>query len=253
MVIKLKRYLLFTLLGLSFGFLNYLYFGGWWNSAVETILIIFISFLIWNKDFLKRTGLQLDFKTVIKSVILAVFISICSLLIIKYLARQNNIRILFTNWREYFHDIFYILNEEIVVGALLLFALVNKGKIKPIIASIGLAFIFSLIHFIFYKWLMIERGIIGVPALFTLFCVGLIRNNLILQTGHIGYSWALHFGWMVIMFGSWHVYADTNLRVTEPVRFNTYLGSMEMLLISTILAGLSLFYFIKKHSPQHAV
>ena len=155
----------------------------------------------------------------------------------------------FTNWRNYYHDIFYILNEEIVIGAMLLFSLVNQRKIRPIIASIGLAVFFSLIHFVFYKWMMRDRGILEITTLLTLFCVGFVRNSLILWTGHIGYSWALHFGWMVIMFGSMHIDLNTNLRVAEPNRFNLYLGSIEMLIISIIIAGLSFVYWLKKVQP----
>ena len=80
-----------------------------------------------------------------------------------------------------------------------------------------------------------------------------MRNSLILQTGHIGYSWALHFGWMVVMFGSKHIDLNSNLRVTEPERFNLYLGSIEMLGISIVLAGLSLTYWIKKYKSQHHI
>lgn len=171
----------------------------------------------------------------------------------KYIANKHNVQIRFTNWRNYYHDIFYILNEEIVIGAILLFALVEKRKIKPIIASVGLAVFFALIHFAFYKWIFNDKGIIGISTLTTLFLVGFVRNSLIFQSGHIGYSWALHFGWMVVMFGSMHIDSNTNLIVTEPERFNLYLGSIEMLTVSIIIAGLSLIYWIKKYSPQHAV
>ncbi|KAF5048585.1 hypothetical protein DSECCO2_448560 [anaerobic digester metagenome] len=34
--------------------------------------------------------------------------------------------------RGYYHDMFYIINEEIVIGSILLFALVNKRKVRPI-------------------------------------------------------------------------------------------------------------------------
>lgn len=251
MIIRLKRPILFSLLGLSYGFSSYYYFGGWWNSSVGSLLILFFSFLIWNKDFLKHIGLQLDLKTIAKSILLAGGVTVCALLIMNYIANKHNVQIRLTNWRNYYHDIFYILNEEIVIGAILLFALVKKRKIRPIIASIGLAVGFALIHFVFYMWIFNVKGIIEVSTLITLFLVGFIRNNLIFQTGHIGYSWALHFGWMLIMFGSMHIDLNSNLSVTEPDRFNLYLGSLEMLIISIIGAGLSLIYWIKKYNPQH--
>ncbi len=249
MILRLKRTILFSFLGLSYGFFSYYFFGGWWNSSVGSVLIILFSYLIWDKDFLKHIGLQLDLKTIAKSIILAGIIAISALLIMKYIAVKHNVTISYTNWKDYYHDIFYILNEEIVIGSILLFALVNKRKIQPFIASVGLAIFFALIHFVFYKWLFRDRGILGVTTLTTLFLVGFVRNSLILQTGHIGYSWALHFGWMVVMFGSKHIDLNTNLRVTESERFNLYLGSIEVLVISTIIAGLSLAYWIKKVQP----
>jgi len=246
-----RRITLFSLLGLSYGLFSYYIFGGWWNSSVGSVLIILFSYLIWKKDFPRHIGLQFDLKTITKSIILVGIVTICALLIMIYIANKYNVQIGFTNWRNYFHDIFYILNEEIVIGAILLFALVNKLKIKPIIASVGLAVFFALMHFVFYMWIFNDRGIIGISTLTTLFLVGFVRNSLIFQTGHIGYSWALHFGWMVVMFGSMHIDSNTNLNVTEPERFNLYLGSIEMLVISIIIAGLSLIYWIKKYSPQH--
>ena len=249
MILRLKRAILFSLLGLSYGFFSYYFFGGWWNSSVGTLLIILFSYLIWDKDFLKQIGLQLDLKTIAKSIILAGIIAICALLLMKYIAFKHNVKISYTNWRDYYHDVFYILNEEIVIGSILLFALVNKRNIRPIIASVGLAIFFALIHFVFYKWIFRDRGILRISTLTTLFLVGFVRNSLILQTGHIGYSWALHFGWMIVMFGSMHIDLNTNLTITESERFNLYLGSIEMLIISTIIAGLSLAYWIKKVQP----
>lgn len=76
--------------------------------------------------------------------------------------------------------------------------------------------------------------------------MGFVKNFLIIQTGHIGYSWALHFGWIAIMFGSSHTYLKTNMYVTESESFNLYLGSTEMLIISVIMAGFILAYWIKK-------
>ncbi|MDX2413864.1 MAG: hypothetical protein QNK33_01620 [Bacteroidales bacterium] len=252
MIARLNKNLLFTLLVTLYFLFSYYIFDGWWYSSIGSILIIFLSSLIWGKGFLKQIGLQLNLLTIAKAIILATIVTTCALLVMRYIGNMSNIRIDYTNWRNYYHDIFYILNEEIVIGAILLFAIVNKWKVKPIVACLLLAVFFSLIHFIFYRWIFLERGIIGIPTLITLFLVGFARNSLILLTGHIGYSWALHFGWMVIMFGSMHTNVKTNLGVSETERFNLYLGSTEMLIISIIMAGIFLAYWIKKHMPQHA-
>jgi len=151
-------------------------------------------------------------------------------------------------WRYYYHDAFYTLNEEIVIGALILYFLIGKIKITPILSSIGLALFFSLIHFVFYKWLFTDKGIIHITALISLFLIGLARNNLILINGHIGYSWALHFGWIAIMFGSIHLNDNTHEAISELDRFNIYLGSKEILVISILLALISLFVWYKKNN-----
>ncbi|NOU17230.1 MAG: hypothetical protein HOO91_06690 [Bacteroidales bacterium] len=240
-----------SLLILSHVLLSYYFLGGWWISSIGSILIILFSYLIWKNDFLKVIGLTIDYKIVIKSIFLAGLVTICALLLMSYIAHKQNVIIQFRNWRDYYHDIFYILNEEIVLGAIILYFLVNKRKIKPIIASLGLAIVFSLIHFIFYKWIFNDRGIIEITTLLTLFLIGFVRNNLILYTGHIGYSWALHFGWMVVMFGSFHIYSDSMNPLSEPERFNTYLGSLEMLTLSLILALGSLI-FMKRNEKRYS-
>jgi hypothetical protein len=246
MSINLKRRLLRILLVSSYVLLSYIPVFGWWYSSIGTFFIVLFSYFLWDKNFLDRIGLLLDVKTIAKSVVLAGIVTVCALLVMRYIAARYHVQIRFTNWREYVHDVFYVLNEEIVIGAIVLFTLVNKRKVQPIIASFGLAIFFSLIHFVFYKWIFKDRGNIGMMTLLTLFFVGFVRNSLILQTGHIGYSWALHFGWMVVMFGSWHVIPEKNLSLGELTRFNTYLGSKEMLTISSVLAILSLIYWKRK-------
>jgi hypothetical protein len=242
-----KKRLLFALMGFSYLLLSYNYFGGWWNSSVGTVCILFFCYLIWGKNFLKFTGLQLDWGKIIKILGLTVVILISAYLVMGYIADKHHVVIKYTNWRNYYHDIFYILNEEIMLGALPLFAMVLR-KIKPIIASLTLAIAFALIHFVFYKWIFNDRGNLSILTLATLFLIGFVRNSIILHTGHIGYSWALHFGWMAVMFGSLHLDIQTNLWLKEPVRFNHYLGSMEMLVLSVILAGLCCVVWVKKQS-----
>ncbi|MFC0877129.1 type II CAAX prenyl endopeptidase Rce1 family protein [Saccharicrinis sp. FJH2] len=252
-VIRLsKKFTLFALLGLSYVFLSYNYFGGWWHSSIGTIAILTFSFFIWGNDFLGQTGLKMKPIIILKSLVAAIILTVVTYLIMKYIADKEEILIKFTNWKSYYHGVFYVLNEEIILGAMPLILLVQKWKLKPIIASVILALLFSVIHFVFYKWLFNDRGIIQVATLITLFFVGIIRNNLIIQTGHIGYSWALHFGWMAVMFGSAHQYVSDHLRVSEPDRFNIYLGSYELLIISGILVGLSIIYLMKNGTVHNS-
>lgn len=250
MILRLRIPLLFTLLILIYVLFSYSFLGDWLYSSIGSILIIFLSFLIWGNGFLEKVGLQLNLETFVKSIILVVIIAGCSFLIMKYIGNKNDIRIEYYNWRDYYHVMFYVLNEEIVLGAILLFTLVYKWKVRPIVASICLAVGFALIHYVFYRWVFIDRGILGISTLITLFLVGFVRNSLILYTGHIGYSWALHFGWIAIMFGSRHTNLNTNIYLSELESFNTYLGSTEMLVLSIILAGIFLPFWLRKYNPH---
>ena len=251
MILRLRNPLLFTLLILIYVLFSYSFLGDWLYSSIGTILIIFLSFLIWGNGFLEKVGLQLNLETFVKSIILVVIIAGCSFLIMKYIGKKNDIRIEYYNWRDYYHVMFYVLNEEIVLGAILLFTLVYKWKVRPIVASICLAVGFALFHYVFYRWVFADRGVLGISTLMTLFLVGIVRNSLILYTGHIGYSWALHFGWIAIMFGSRHTNLNTNMYLSELESFNTYLGSTQMLVLSIIIAGVFLVYWLRKYNPHH--
>lgn len=239
-----------SLLLCSYLAFSYYYFNGWWYSSIGTGLILVFSYLIWGKEFLKVVGLKLSIKTILKTILLAICTLVCSLLLIKYIGSRNDISILFTSLGNYYHDVFYILNEEIILGGIPIFLLVSKLKINPIKVSIGLALIFAIVHFAFYKWVFIDRGIIEFQTLFTLFLVGIVRNNLIIVNKHIGYSWALHFGWMVILFGFLPIWVETDTVVTEPERFNIFLGSTEMLIISIVLASISLMHLVRSQRPK---
>ena len=233
----------------SYLLLSYYALGGWWNSSAGTLLIILFSYLVWHKDYTANTGLKTGLKTVILSIALAAIVIFCSFMVMKHIAAGYNVTIQATTWKNYYHDIFYTLNEEIVLGAIILFWLTRRKKIRPLWASTGLALVFALIHFVFYKWIFLERGIIGVSALGTLFLIGFLRNSLILVTGHIGYSWALHFGWMAVMFGSNHLNRETGIALEDYEKFNVYLGSPIMVMITAVLAASALAYLIWK-KPQ---
>jgi len=225
---------------------SYYLFNGWWNSGIGTVLIVVTSYLFLKDKFLEEIGLKLKPSSFIISISLGAIAVIGSFLIMKYIADQAGKEIKYTDYGNYIHDIFYTLNEEIILGAVLLFGLVRRIKTHPLIISAGVAVIFSLIHFAFYKWIFLQKGIIAPETLLTLFLIGFFRNNLILKFRHIGYSWAFHFGWMAVMFGSYHYSINSLKPLSEPERFNLYLGSQEMFVIATILAMVSVVIFYEK-------
>lgn len=224
---------------------SYYYFDGWWYSSIGTFLILFFSFLLWKKKFPLVTGIRIRGITLIKVILLTAIILTVSYLLMNFSAGKKGISIAFSSVYNYYHDVFYIINEEIVYGAILLYFLIQKYKINKIVASIGLALVFSAGHFILYKWVFLQTGILSIKTLTVLFLIGILRNNLIILSKHIGYSWALHFGWMAVMFGSVPFWLESGEGLTEPERFNIFLGTNFMLFVSSFLAGLSIYYLAK--------
>ncbi len=244
---KFKKWAFFSLLIVTHLLLSYYYFGKWWNSSLGTLLIVGICYAIWRKEFLLFSGLKLKIKSSIFSVIFAGIIVFVSFWMMSQLASAVDVKIEFTGWKNAYHDVFYTLNEEIVFGSVVLFSLVRQQKVHPLMASLGLALVFSLAHFIFYKWVFLEKGILEISTMASLFFITVFRNNLILHTGHIAYSWALHFGWMVIMFGCQHINLQNKTGLSELTRFNLYLGSNAMVAVTLLLAVASLFFMNKNH------
>lgn len=246
MRIFLKIVFILLLISSHLGF-SYYYFDGWWYSSIGTVSILLFSYLVWKKEFLIVTGLKISLKTVLKVVVLAILIFFVSILIVRYIGSRIDVEFELNDPRTYFHIGFYVLNEEIVLGGITLYFLIKRLKINPLIASVGLALFFSLVHFVFYKWIFLQTGQVTFEALTTLILIGFVRNNLILQYRHIGYSWALHFGWSAVMLGSHSYWINTHSDLTEPERFNIFLGSIELLVISGILAVLSMIFMLRAH------
>jgi hypothetical protein len=243
---KTSAQLFLSLLIISYALFSYNFFNGWWYASVGTALIVLFSALLYKKNFIQIIGLKLPVRTIVKSLFLAMVVVAGAWFVMKYVGAKHGIVIKYSDWGCYFHIVFYTLNEEIVLGGILLYALTRKWEMRPLVASVLLAVFFSLVHFVFYRWIFNDRGFIEVSTLITLFFIGIVRNNIILNTGHIGYSWALHFGWMAVMFGSWHRYAGTENYLGELIRFNTYLGSVEMFILSGVLLLLSVYIWGRK-------
>ena len=162
------------------------------------------------------------------------------------MAGNHDISIRPHSWRSGFHIAFYVLNEEIVLGAVILFLMVKRLNLKAVSATIYLALFFALMHFVFYRWVFDDRGILEVSTLISLFMIGIFRNTLILYFDQIAYSWAFHFAWMLVMFGFDHTGGTHGESLAEFSRFNLYLGTWQMIIISSFLASAGILFLHKK-------
>lgn len=243
-----KKPVLILLIILTHLVFSYYFFNGWWCSGIGSVLMILLSYFLWKGKCLEQIGLKLTKRSFLFSIVMAGTVLLFSYYFLNHIAHNNGATILFTQWGYYIHDVFYSLNEEMLLGAMLLFYLIKRYKIHPLAISSLVALVFAMIHFIFYKWIFAEKGVIQPITLLTLFFIGFLRNNLIVIYKHIGFSWALHFGWVAIMLGSHHVFTANGVELGEPERFNLYLGSNKMLFISLLLALSSLFLYKHKRT-----
>jgi hypothetical protein len=221
--------------------LSYDFFGAWWYSAAGLVLILSLGFLAWKKDFLFMSGLNISWREMPFILLTTVGAAALSFFCLAWLSAEAGITISLNSLPSYIHNFFYIINEEIIVGALVLYFLNKKCGVQPFLSSAVLAAVAAIAHWVLYKWYFRNPGFLEITTVLTLFLVTFFKNNLIFRFSHIGYAWAFHFGWMSVMFGSLHHFTDNGRLVTDLEKFNLYLGSGLMLGISIVLALASVF------------
>jgi hypothetical protein len=236
-----------VVLFLSHLYLSYDYYAGWWYSAAGLFCIIALGTLAWGKEFFVMSGIRVPAKELPVVLSIAVGVTGLSVLILYSIGNGCGIKMVLNSAQSYFHNVFYIINEEVILGALILHFLHRRCALRPLASSLILALIIAFAHWVLYKWYFRNPGFLETSTLLTLFFVAFLKNNLILRFRHIGYAWALHFGWMSVMFGTLHFYADGKL-MTDLEKFNLYLGSGPVLIASIVLALSSLGLFISRES-----
>jgi len=213
---------------LSYLCLTYLPRFGWWIAMTGTGLIILFSYIAWPLDFKARLGIPIKAKQYVISTVLLIIFFAASYFLMDYIRTQHHLDFGIGSLPNFIHIFFYTLNEELILGGFILLFLQKKYyRTNPVFISISIAVVFSVMHYIFYRWVFQEaaQGILSHSTLISLMLVGIIRNNLILQTAHIGYSWALHFSWMAIMFGGSFYYPSGLIQLSQVERFNLFIGN----------------------------
>ena len=233
-------------------------YAGWWTPPVGSALILLLARLAWPKQWTKVVGLNIPRNQIGISLTVLCVVAIASSGIIAAIASSEGIA--FTPvWESktwglsLFHTVGQTLNEEIVLGALLLGAVKNRLKaIHPLVISATVALAFSLLHYAFYGLRppgLPNAGVLSTAALASLFAIGVVRNNCILSTGNVGYAWAIHMGWNAIFMNGTYTWPGSDISLAEPAMFDAILGNGYMVAISTALMALSLLLFAKKRAP----
>lgn len=239
---------------LSYLLFSYNVFSGCWYSGIGTLLIIFFAFLVWRQEFLFRIGIKINRTILFTSLLMVLILTAGGYGLMRSIANRVGVMIQYADWRNFIHDSFYTLNEEMILGAVLLGWFRDRFiKLHPPAVSVLVAILFAGLHYLFYRWIFTDRGILSLLTLSSLTMVGILRNNLILATGHVGFSWALHVSWIAVMFGTFHYHTDSLEGLLEYERFNLYLGSPLTFIIITALAMLSFSLYWSKLMPSKLV
>jgi len=237
-----------ALLVCGYPLLTYRLFGSWWVAMTGTLLIVGLARMAWPADWRQRTGLCIPRRAAL-AVLLAYLT--CAALAFGLISRAAASRdVAFSPvWElEGFgfaiaHSAAQTLNEEMVLGALLLNAVTVWWKRpRPILVSVSVAAAFALFHLAFYGLRpegAVNMGLLGAPALAALFGIGVLRSNLILGCRHLGYAWAIHFGWNTIFLNSAYVLGKQSLN--EPQMFDLVLG--HWMTVAVILTGAAMTTF----------
>ena len=238
-----------ALLVCGYPLLFYGLFGGWWVAMTGTLLIVGLARLAWPADWRQRTGLCIPGRAALAAPVAYLACAALAFGLISRAAASHDVTFSPVWELERFgfaiaHSAAQTLNEEIVLGALLLNAVTVWWKRpRPILVSVAVAAAFALFHLAFYGLRpegAVNMGLLGLPALAALFGIGVLRNNLILGSRHLGHAWALHFGWNTIFLNSAYLLGGQSL--DEPQMFNLVLG--HWMTVAAVLTGAAVATFV---------
>lgn len=263
---QVKKYGLLVLIFISCGFFNYhpqMLFGlnsphfGWIFSLLSTILILYITRIIDPNKWKQKLGIDFKLIDIWKISILTILVLILSYFVVDYVSMLNGYdfkpKLLYykiylgSNYPFHYvlaNYIYYIpetFNEEMIIGALLLFGIERKfKKLNKNFIAVFVALIFSSMHQGLYKWSPVQSGeLLTLTTTITLFFVGILRNSLILKTRNIAFSWAIHLSFNIIFFSGFFINIDTQSFPSEPEVFNIVFGNLTMLAVTGLLALIS--------------
>ena len=198
-----RPYLILIMVASLFYF-NYLGYLAWWISALETGLLTGIGYLVWGTDLVRHLGIPNKPISVIFTFVVFIGVVLTSYFVCTLIAHKHGLTLDYHFKISHFHYLFYSFNDEVIYGALLMFYLGNVlGPKYMLLISIVVALGFTIIHYLFYQYSAssLMEDTLYIPTLISLFFVGLIRNNLIYIFRHIGYAWAIHAGFISVVFG----------------------------------------------------
>lgn len=262
---NLRLFLFLTSLYTVFAFCTYALDYGWWISLLGASLILAFGKFALGAGWRTHLGLAVPKRDLVFAVIS--FIALCLVFGVYIFYQVKTYELVFYWYWQldvpfyHLHTLAQVFSEEIALGGiplLWLARIINASSSqktllnqhgKVIVAAVLFAVIFSFLHFALYAWSpFIPKTSMQLSALslFSLFCVGVIRNLLIVWRAHIAYALSLHLAWNVFFFGG--MVFRGNSQVDEIELFNLILGKPQVALLLTLITAVILFVILR--SPK---
>lgn len=227
----------------------------WYLPLCGTAVILILARITWPVGWKRKLGLQVSRAEAVRGGVLVLASAPIAYWLIGVAVRDTPILLvpledIAPSFRQITFTAGQTLNEEIVLGALLLGGLSRLlPRAKPIHIAMGVAAVFALLHAAFYG-LRPESdynyGRLEGLTLLALLCVGVLRNDMILGSGQIAYAWAIHLGWNLVFFGPTLRTLPGAPPLNEPARFDLVLGDPAVLGVVALGAMVTAFLWRKE-------
>lgn len=196
----------------------------WWKFLLSTLGILFLFKIHRPKDYLRVLGLKLSKRdgAIALGLFLVVLASARGILLASASAAGYTYQT--EHWSPGLRlmPVFQAVNEEIFFRAFFLNVLIQRFK-RAKLVSIFSATAFMAIHPVYYA---IRDGYALMPmTIMTLLFFGLAANQLFLTYRHIGFTYALHFGWNATRFGGEFTATGTGAVLKDGLSFDILEGS----------------------------
>lgn len=207
----------------------------WWPFPASTVVLCVLFWARWRARWLDRVGLRMGFGTAVIAVGSAVALwALFRHAVFPAIAAEQGLVI--HPWDALRTAIFpfQALNEEMVLGGLLLFGLTDHFG-RPVLWSLLVAVLFAALHYVMYRYG--GYGMIIAPlTILGLVAVGVMRHCLIIGSQHIAFAWGLHAAWNTVMFGVVWRYEGNARALREPRVFDTFVGDPRIVVATSVLA-----------------
>jgi membrane protease YdiL (CAAX protease family) len=212
------------------------------HYLLPDMLILFIVFLRFRGDSLRRLGLAISARDGLRAGgLLAVGLLIAGWLVHE-ITLPGDVRI--AGHRPFF-SLTQVFHQEIVLRGLLLGTLASRISSRGVLA-VGVAIAFAGLHPLLYWWRW--DMVVNLTTALTLFSFALATNLLFLRTRHIGYAFAVHAAWNLQRFGTRYGQDADGHPITEWDSFASVEGST--LALGASVAMLAIVLVLESQFPR---